>query len=285
MPEAALYLVGTPIGNLDDFAPRGVETLSGVAVVYAEDTRRTAVLFRRFDIGTSLRSLHSHNEASRCDEILELLAAGQACALVTDAGAPGVSDPGARLVRSVSDAGFEVRTIPGPSAVTAAAGLSGFPVDRFLFLGFPPRKGRERAQWLGQCAGSKETVIVFEAPGRLASLLDDWVTRGLGDRACCVCRELTKLHEEVRRGTVAALAEYYGREQVRGEVTLVLEAALDSEAERPDFEAARHRAAALFRDGHGARAVSAALREEFGLSRNDAYAVALAAGGEEGEGR
>lgn len=285
MPEAALFLVGTPIGNLDDLSPRAVETLSGVEVVYAEDTRRTAVLFRRFGISTPLRSLHAHNEASRGEEVRELLAAGRSCALVTDAGAPGVSDPGARLVRSVSEAGFDVKTIPGPSAVTAAAGLSGFPADRFLFLGFPPRKGRERSDWIAQCARSRETVIAFEAPGRIASLLDDWVERGLGDRACCVCRELTKLHEEVRRGTVAALAEYYRHEEVRGEVTLVLEAATEVGGATSDIEAARRRATVLLREGHGAREVSVRLREEFGLSRNDAYAVALAAGEEEGEGR
>lgn len=285
MPEAALFLVGTPIGNLDDLSPRAVETLSGVEMVYAEDTRRTTVLFRRFGISTPLRSLHAHNEASRGEEVRKLLAAGRNCALVTDAGAPGVSDPGARIVRSVSDAGFDVRTIPGPSAVTAAAGLSGFPADRFLFLGFPPRKGRERSDWIGQCANSRETVIAFEAPGRIASLLDDWAERGLGDRACCVCRELTKLHEEVRRGTVAALAEYYRHEEVRGEVTLVLEAATEVEGATSDFEAARRRATELLREGHGAREVSVRLREEFDLSRNDAYAVALAAGEEEGDGR
>jgi 16S rRNA (cytidine1402-2'-O)-methyltransferase len=285
MPEAALFLIGTPIGNLDDLSPRAVETLSGVAVVYAEDTRRTAALFRRFGLSTPLRSLHAHNEASRCDEVQDLLAAGRNCALVTDAGAPGVSDPGARIVRSISDAGFEVRTIPGPSAVTAAAGLSGFPADRFLFLGFPPRKGRERAQWIAQCADSQMTVIVFEAPGRIAVLLDEWIEEGMGDRACCVCRELTKLHEEVRRGTVSALAEYYRSEQVRGEVTLVLEAATGKVAAIRDVEAARKRAAVLLGEGHGTRAVSARLREEFGLTRNDAYAVALAAGEEEGEGR
>ena len=285
MPEPALFLIGTPIGNLDDLSPRAVDTLSGVDVVFAEDTRRTATLFRRFGIVTPLRSLHAHNEASRSEEVRDLLAAGRSCALVTDAGAPGVSDPGARIVRSISDAGFEVRTIPGPSAVTAAAGLSGFPVDRFLFLGFPPRKGRERSEWLAQCADSRVTVIVFEAPGRIASLLEAWIEQGMGERACCVCRELTKLHEEVRRGTVSALAEYYRSEPVRGEVTLVLEAAPGPEAAGKDFGAARRRAASLLRDGLGARAVSARLREEFGLTRNDAYAVALAAGEEEGEGR
>ena len=254
-------------------------------MVFAEDTRRTAVLFRRFGIATPLRSLHAHNEASRCEEVRELLAAGRSCALVTDAGAPGVSDPGARIVRSISDAGFAVRTIPGPSAVTAAAGLSGFSADRFLFLGFPPRKGRERSEWIAQCADSRVTVIVFEAPGRVAALLDGWIEQGMADRACCVCRELTKLHEEVRRGTVAGLADYYRSVQVRGEVTLVLAAATEDEAATGDLEAATRRAVVLIREGLGTRAISARLREEFGLARNDAYAVALAAGEEEGEGR
>jgi 16S rRNA (cytidine1402-2'-O)-methyltransferase len=158
-----------------------------------------------------------------------------------------------------------------------------------MFLGFPPRKGRERADWLEQCAASPVTVVAFEAPARVASLLADWSARGLGERACCVCRELTKLHEEVRRGTVRSLADYYDREAPRGEVTLVLEAATGEVGKGTDLEAAESRASALLDDGHTAREVTVILRQEFGLSRNEAYAVALAAGDaageEEGAGR
>ncbi|MEJ2548215.1 MAG: 16S rRNA (cytidine(1402)-2'-O)-methyltransferase [Gemmatimonadota bacterium] len=287
MSETALYLVGTPIGNLDDLSPRGVATLAAVERVYAEDTRRTSRLFRRFSIDTPLRSLHAHNEAARAVEVVDLLAGGGSCALVTDAGAPGVSDPGARLVRAVAEAGYRVLAVPGPSAVTAAAGLSGFPVDRFLFLGFAPRKGRDRSEWLRLCATAPVAVIAFEAPGRVAALLREWDAEGLGSRACCVCRELTKLHEEVRRGTVASLADYYASQDVRGEVTVVLSPPADGSGAGPgpDPEAIAAKALELSRKGLGAREISEALQISFGLRRNEAYAAALAAGEEEGSGR
>lgn len=282
MREAAIFLVGTPIGNLDDISPRAVETLGAVDIVYAEDTRRTIGLFRRFGISTPLRSLHEHNEAARSEEIVERLRSGQSCALVTDAGAPGVSDPGARLVRAVAGAGFPVLAVPGPSAVTAAVGLSGLPADRFAFLGFPPRKGRERTGWLEQCVSSPITVVAFEAPGRVSALLSDWRGLGLGDRSCCVCREITKLHEESRRGTVASLADYYLSNEVRGEVTLVLEACPDSGAPRADPAAVRELAVSLARAGLSTREIVDRLRSDFGLARNEAYDIAVAAGEEEG---
>ena len=282
MSESAVFLVGTPIGNLDDLSPRAIETLGVVDVVYAEDTRRTMGLFRRFAITTPLRSLHEHNEAARAPEILERLRSGQNCALVTDAGAPAVSDPGARLVRAVTEAGFKVLAVPGPSAVTAAVGLSGLPADRFTFLGFPPRKGRDRTNWLEQSAASPITVVAFEAPGRVAALLADWLAAGLGVRACCVCREITKLHEESRQGTVASLADYYQSNEVRGEVTLVLEGRPDAGASRADPEVTRAQALSLVRDGLSTREIVDRLRADFGLARNEAYEIAVAAGDEEG---
>ncbi len=282
MREAAVFLVGTPIGNLDDLSPRAIETLGVVDVVYAEDTRRTAGLFRRFGISTPLRSLHEHNEAARAAEILERLKSGQSCALVTDAGAPVVSDPGARLVRAVTEAGFQVFAVPGPSAVTASVGLSGLPADRFMFLGFPPRKGRERARWLEQSALSPITIVAFEAPGRVSTLLSDWQAAGLGDRACCVCREITKLHEEARRGTVGSLLDYYQSNEVRGEVTLVLEGRPDTGVSSADPATVRAQALTLVSDGLSTREIVDRLRADFGLARNEAYEIAVAAGDEEG---
>jgi 16S rRNA (cytidine1402-2'-O)-methyltransferase len=282
MRESAVFLVGTPIGNLDDLSPRAIETLGVVDVVYAEDTRRTAGLFRRFGISTPLRSLHEHNEAARAAEILERLKSGQSCALVTDAGAPVVSDPGARLVRAVTEAGFQVFAVPGPSAVTASVGLSGLSADRFMFLGFPPRKGRERAKWLEQSALSPITIVAFEAPGRVSTLLSDLEAAGLGDRACCVCREITKLHEEVRRGTVASLVDYYQSNEVRGEVTLVLEGRPETGVSSADPAAVRAQALALVRDGLSTREIVDRLRADFDLARNEAYEIAVAAGDEEG---
>ena len=178
-------------------------------------------------------------------------------------------------------------TVPGPSAVTAAAGLSGFPVDAFLFLGFAPRKGKDRTEWLRRCATSPVTVIAFEAPGRVARLLRDWSAAELGNRDCCVCRELTKLHEEVRRGTVASLVDYYESHEVRGEVTLVLSPPADVRDvdDGPEPEAIAATASDLSRAGLGAREISEVLQERFGLRRNEAYAAALAAGEEEGSGR
>ena len=280
MSEAAVFLIGTPIGNLDDLSPRAIETLGVVDVVYAEDTRRTSGLFRRFGISTPLRSLHEHNEAARSEEIVERLRSGQSCALVTDAGAPVVSDPGARLVRAVTGAGFQVLAVPGPSAVTASVGLSGLPADRFTFLGFPPRKGRDRSEWLAQCSGSPITVVAFEAPGRGSAVLSDVRALGLGDRSCCVCREITKLHEESRRGTVAALADYYLQNEVRGEVTLVLEGCPDAGLAGPDPESVRVLAVSLARDGLSTREIVDRLRAEFGLARNEAYDIAVDAGEE-----
>lgn len=275
MTEPALYLVGTPIGNLDDLSPRAVATLAEVDVVFAEDTRRTARLLARKGIRTPLRSLHAHNEAARAGEVVELLAGGGCCALVTDAGSPGVSDPGARVVRAVAEAGLRVRSVPGPSAVTAAVGLSGFDADRFLFLGFAPRKGPDRRAWLEAGASQTTTVVAFEAPGRVGALLRDWADLGIGGRPCCVCREITKLHEETRRGTVASLADYYSETETRGEITVVLAAAAPPAAVETDR--AREVAEEMARAGSTTREIAARLRREFGLPRNEAYEAALRA--------
>jgi 16S rRNA (cytidine1402-2'-O)-methyltransferase len=276
MTEAALYLVGTPIGNLEDLSPRAVATLADVDVVYAEDTRRTARLLARSGVRATLRSLHAHNEAARTAEVVALIAGGGRCALVTDAGSPTVSDPGARVVRAVAGAGLPVRSVPGPSAVTAAVGLSGFDADRFLFLGFAPRKGSERRAWLATSATQSVTVVAFEAPGRIGALLRDWAGLGIGDRPCCVCREITKLHEETRRGTVSSLADYYSENETRGEITVVLAAARPEAVSATDR--AREVAEEMARTGSTTREIAGRLRTEFGLARNEAYEVALRAG-------
>ncbi len=275
-----LYLVSTPIGNLGDISSRAVETLRSVKKIYAEDTRRTQTLTRHFDIGARLASLHAHNERSRVDEVRSMLEAGDDCALVTDAGTPGVSDPGATLVHAVAEAGFKVVAIPGASAVLAALAVSGFSSDQFLFLGFPPRKGRQRQQWLDSCVSACTTVVAFESPRRLAGLLADLSRLGLGDAATCVCRELTKLHEEVRRGTLTALADYYVGESVRGEVTLVIDLTgrVSQTDQLDDLEEARLEAMRLAEAGVTTREITQKLRDEYGLSRNRAYETALSVG-------
>jgi 16S rRNA (cytidine1402-2'-O)-methyltransferase len=277
MTPGTLLIVSTPIGNLADLSPRALQALEGASVVYAEDTRHSATLLRHYGFRTPLRSLHEHNEARRIEEVLERLAAGERCAVISDAGTPTVSDPGTRVIAAVAEAGFRVEPVPGPSAVTAALAASGLPAGRFLFLGFAPRKGRERDAWMEQTLGSPDTVVVFEAPGRLGSLLAEWAAGGAADRRCVVCRELTKLHEDVRHGTVAALRDYYV-EEVRGEVTVVLEGRAGAgPGETVDEEQAAVVADEMAQAGRTTQEISRRLRGEVGMTRNQAYELALRA--------
>lgn len=278
MESGTLFLVSTPIGNLADLSRRALSTLADVAVVYAEDTRHSRTLLRHYGLDTTLRSLHEHNEAGRIEEVAERLSTGEDCALISDAGTPTVSDPGVRLVAAVADRGFRVVPIPGPSAVTAALAAAGLPADRFLFLGFAPRRGNARRTWMEQAVLSPHTVVAFEAPGRLGGLLAEWCEAGGSARRCVVCRELTKLHEEVRHGTVEGLADYYAERNVRGELTVVLEgrAASRNRGDVDEEEAARV-ARELAGHGRSTREIARRLRGEFGMTRNRAYELALEA--------
>ena len=270
---ATLYLVSTPIGNLGDLSPRGAETLRTVSRILAEDTRRSRVLADHAGSTVPLVSLHQHNEQARLESILEWLDAGEDLALVSDAGTPLVSDPGGRVVAAVADAGHAVVPIPGPSAVLAALAGSGLPSERFSFLGFPARKGRQRSDDLARVARAGETTVLFESPNRLVSLLDDLVSVCGEDRPVAVARELTKLHEEFMRGTLAEAAAYYRERPPRGEVTLVVGPAVETD----DPEALRARAAELASELlAGGMKPSAAARElagRLGLARNEAYRI------------
>lgn len=281
--EPGLHVVATPVGNLDDLSARARETLAAADVVYAEDTRRTGRLLEEIGADVPLRSLHEHNEAARVDEILERLAADGRCALVSDAGTPVVSDPGRRAVDAALEAGHRVVPIPGPSAVTAALSVSGLPADRFAMTGFPPRSGGDREAWMERVASSPETVVVFESPRRTAALLEEWERRGLGDRACVLCRELTKLHEEVRRGTVSELRSELAGRDLKGEVTLVLEGGgtRGRDDRPPEVEASARR---LLKRGWSTRDVADHLGEVFGVPRNEAYETALELDEEKGRG-
>lgn len=276
--ESGLYVVGTPIGNLDDITARALATLREAEIVYAEDTRRTGRLLAALGARTPLRSLHAHNEAERTTEILERLGRGERCALVSDAGTPGVSDPGRRVTAAVQEAGLRVIPVPGPSAVLAALSVSGLSADRFAFLGFPPRRGRARKEWLSAVARSPVTVVAFESPRRLGRLLRDLAAAGLGGRTAVVAREMTKLHEEIRRGTVEELFEPFSAGEVRGEVTLVVEGRPgpgdEGEGSRAQAAAAARR---LARAGHSTREIAEHLQQEFGVPRNEAYEVGLRA--------
>jgi 16S rRNA (cytidine1402-2'-O)-methyltransferase len=214
-----LFLVATPIGNLEDISLRALRVLREADLVAAEDTRHSSKLLHHYDIRRPTTSLHEHNEFEKVPELVEQLRRGACIALVTDAGTPSVSDPGYRLVRAAIDAGVRVEAIPGPSAVLAALVSSGLPTDAFVFAGFPPPKSTARTAWLEVFRTDRRTVVFFEAPHRIRETLAD-ALRVLGDREIALGRELTKLHEELVRGPISSVLSRLG--EPRGEFTVVL---------------------------------------------------------------
>jgi 16S rRNA (cytidine1402-2'-O)-methyltransferase len=219
--SGTLFLVATPIGNLEDVTQRALRILREADIVAAEDTRHTRRLMERFAITTPVTSLFEHNERARIPALLARLSAGESVAVVTDAGSPGVSDPGFPLVRAAVAAGIRVESVPGPSAVIAALQVSGLPTDAFLFAGFLPPKGAARRKRLEELGERRETIVVFESPHRIDACLADleivW-----GERPIALARELTKVHEEVLRGTAAAVRAALAADRRRGEIVLVL---------------------------------------------------------------
>ncbi len=223
-PGGRVVLVGTPIGNLGDLSPRAVDVLSTADAIYCEDTRHTRRLLTHAGIsGVRLRSLHGHNEAQRTEEVLRAVAGGAVVALVSDAGMPGISDPGSRLVAAAADVGLPVSVVPGPSAVMAALVVSGLSTDRFCFEGFLARSGSGRSERLAAVAAEDRTVVLFEAPGRVSRTLEDLAAACGSLRRVAVVRELTKVHEEVWRGTLGEAEEWAEAHPVRGEVVFVVE--------------------------------------------------------------
>ena len=270
-----LYVVATPLGNLGDLAPRAAEALRQAAVVAAEDTRRTRGLLSHLGASPTLLSFHAHSGERRLETLLEILGDGRDVALVTDAGTPSVSDPGTDLVAAAREAGFTVVPIPGPSAVATALSVAGLPADRYLFLGFLPRKGSERARLLTRAAAEEWSVVLFEAPSRLAALLRDLATAAGPGRRTMVARELTKLHEELRSGTLGELADYYSETPPRGELTIVVEGT-GAPAPAPDRTAdATEEATVLLAEGLSRREVARRLTETLGMPRNDAYRLVM----------
>ena len=221
---SVLYVVATPIGNLEDISLRGIRMLSEVAQVFAEDTRHTRILFQRHGIQTPLCSLHAHNESRQCEHALAFLEAGDDIALVSDAGTPLVSDPGAQLVRTVIEAGHRVESIPGASAMLAALSISGFDALPAVLLGFLPRRTGAAEKIVTRYLDDPATLVLFESPKRVPATLQ-LLHRVLGDRQACVARELTKLHEEVLRGELSVLTESI-QDALLGEVTLVVKGAM-----------------------------------------------------------
>ena len=253
---------------MGDFSFRAVEVLKSAAVVLAEDTRHSRVLLDRYEISTPTLAYHEHNEARTTPAVVARLEGGEDVALISDAGTPVVSDPGARLIRAAIDAGVAVVPIPGASAMLAALVASGLDADRFTFFGFLPRKGRERAESVRAVVDLPHTAIVYEAPTRVAETLAELAAAGADGRQAVVAREMTKHFEEVRRGTVGALAAYYKDAPARGEVVLVVSG---GERSRPSENQLRGRARALRAEGMSVRDVTASLVAEFGVGRNEVY--------------
>ena len=270
---ANLYVVSTPIGNLGDLSPRAAETLRTVHRILAEDTRRTRVLADHVESTVPMVSLHAHNENERIDRVLSWLDSGEDLALVSDAGTPLVSDPGGRTVAAVVEHGHTVVPIPGPSAVISALVASGLAADRFLYLGFVPRKGKARTEVLERIASSTETAVVFESPQRLVSLLEALAETCGGERRVAVARELTKVHEEVRRGTLDETAAYYRERPPRGEVTVVVGPVDVAAGEEVPIEEATSLAAELVAGGMKPSAVARELVRRLDVARNRAYRI------------
>ncbi len=215
-----LYLVATPIGNLEDISARALRILGEARLIAAEDTRHTRKLLSHFGIHTPMISYHEHNKLTRLDEVLAALAQGDV-ALVSDAGTPALNDPGYELVGAAIAAGYTVSPIPGPTAPIAALVASGLPTDAFLYLGYLPRKAAERRNLLAQVASMPFTLIFLETPHRLMGALEDMQSK-LGDRPCAIARELTKLHEEIYRGSLGEALRHFGAQKPRGEFTIVV---------------------------------------------------------------
>ncbi len=270
---SVLYIVATPIGNLEDVTLRALRVLGEAELVLAEDTRRTRVLLDRHDVKAAPVSLHAHNEASRIAKALAVLDAGGNVALVSDAGTPLISDPGERLVAAALQAGHEVAPVPGASASLSALSSSGLKTTPFTFIGFLPRRSGECERLLESLRNRKETLVFFESPHRVAKTLAR-LSAALGERAACVARELTKLHEEIARGTLAELAKRFA-EGARGEFTLVVAGVADMAALIPSDEL-DEAIRALVAEGRSSREISDQLSPGSGLARREVYARVLA---------
>ena len=266
-----LYVVSTPIGNLGDLSFRAIDVLRSVDLILAEDTRHSRHLLAHHAIETRMLSYHEHNEARATAAAIGRLRDGQDVALISDAGTPLLSDPGARLVREAVEVGIPVVPVPGASAFLAALVASGLSTERFTFYGFVARKGRERDDALRELSALRHTAVLYEAPGRVADTLRDLRDHGAGSRKAVVARELTKQYEEIRRGTVAELVAYYEGSTPRGEVVIVLDGATPPPIAEDQL---RLRARELRASGLSARDVAAALVRDDGASRNLAYRLA-----------
>lgn len=273
--KGTLYLCATPIGNLEDITYRAVRILREVALVAAEDTRHTRKLLSHFDIHTNLVSYHEHNKLQRGPELIGRMLAGDSIAVVSDAGMPGISDPGADIVKQAIEAGITVCPVPGPNAALAGLVCSGLDTTMFVFIGFLPKTAKKRRQLIGELAGLPYTLLFYESPHRLESTLAE-LAAGLGDREAAAGRELTKKFEEFKRGTLKSLQEHFSQTQPRGEFTLIVagnhsDAMPDKPAEQDPVDAVL----ALMNEGMGKKEALRSIAERYGRSRRELYQALL----------
>lgn len=272
MSGGTLWLVATPIGNLGDLSPRAVEMLGSAALVCCEDTRRTGRLLQHAGVRAErLAVANAHTEFQRIEDVLDVLGSDRDVVVVSDAGTPGISDPGARLVTAAIAAGFTVSAVPGPVAAITALTISGLPTDRFVFEGFLPRSGRDRRERLDDIAAELRTVVIYEAPHRIERTIDDLVAACGGDRPVAVCRELTKLHETVVRGPLGSVE--IGTP--RGEYVIVLGGA-ESVASAVDDDGLRAAIREELAGGASTRDAVATVARRFGVPRRSVYELAIA---------
>ncbi|MGZ8447404.1 MAG: 16S rRNA (cytidine(1402)-2'-O)-methyltransferase, partial [Candidatus Deferrimicrobiaceae bacterium] len=271
MSTGTLYIVATPLGNLEDITLRAIRVLKEVAIIACEDTRRTVKILNRYEIRTPLFIFHEYNKVRAGASILRRLRDGESVALVSDAGTPAISDPGFELVRETIGAGVHIEVVPGPSALVAALVVSGLPTDHFTFEGFLPVRREKRRKAMEALASETRTMIFYESPQRLAAFLRD-AEEMFGDRRACVVRELTKIHEEILRGTIPELcAEISRRESVLGEITLVI----GGGAKTVELSVEEVVRAALEGDSGSSRDLAREIAGRTGLSRKEVYAEIL----------
>jgi 16S rRNA (cytidine1402-2'-O)-methyltransferase len=267
MPGTLILCAG-PIGNLSDAPPRLAQALASADMIYAEDTRRARTLLDHLGVKVPTRSYFVGNEAERSKEISVRLSNGETVALLTDAGTPGIADPGLSAVRAAIEVGAVVTGIPGPSAVTLALALSGLPAERFVFEGFLPRRGKERTDRITEIAEEERAVVLFASPSRLAGDLSDLAAAHSEPRDCSVCREMSKIHEEIWRGTLVDAAAHWAERDVKGEVTVVLGPSM---APPPDIDGAVSAAEALVAEGVSPSRAVRRVAAEHGVSRRELY--------------
>jgi 16S rRNA (cytidine1402-2'-O)-methyltransferase len=274
MRTGTLYLVATPIGNLSDITLRALDVLRSVHIIAAEDTRHTRKLLSRYEIHKPLASYHTHNMHQCGPELLEKIRAGQDIALVTDAGTPGISDPGALLVREALKSGIQVSVIPGPTALIMALVASGLPTHPFAFLGFPPKRGSKREHFFSSYASLSMTLILYESPHRFKRIVEDMLSHW-GNRRIVIARELTKKYEELFRGTVTEAQQHYP-DGIRGEITIVVEGAKSDDTEERQIENWREELYHLLKElNHSVKDATKEIVGKHKLSRQDVYREAL----------